>query len=517
MGFYSQRCPSCGKAVSKEAEFCNACGCTTAAAWATCPRCSASVGADSKFCWKCGGEQDHEKQRQFYGDRWHRSPEQFAIRIELKTPVSSLHRGLQVDDGTAALVFQNGKFNGLLEPGYHTFDSFLSRLFGFDKGREAHAVLLDTRAAEVDFHLEDIRLKNQVPVDARLRLLFQVREPRLFVERVIDGAGDFSTQDLVQRFQGDVRTAVQGATQEHTLDDVLVAASARELIERDLTSRLEAALTPFGLALEGVRLAEFGGPAVDELRSKLGEIFKLQRELEVNRQLQDAMRAGKIGAYRDEHELKNLHARILHESGLEDVGREEERKRFVQIAEHQTSVESLRHDYDSRRTEIVHRLDEQKLRHQSEIADAMQTVDLRKVEYAEDMRQRRERFAVAQEEQVVQSGTDLEVARSGIEALKLVQQVKFEDRQKHDGHEVALEAERLKIRGNASMQALLSTLSGEQGDRVLKLAELEMRKGLSAEQAMALVAERSPEIAGAVAEALRARYTRGREPSPQKE
>src|SRR6184192_3081806 len=116
MGFYSQRCPNCSKSVSKDADFCNACGCPTANSWDTCVRCSAALGSDSKFFWKCGCELDHDKQRQFYGDRWHRSPDQFAIRIELKTPSATLHHGLQVDDGTVALVFQAGKFSGLLEP-----------------------------------------------------------------------------------------------------------------------------------------------------------------------------------------------------------------------------------------------------------------------------------------------------------------------------------------------------------------------------------------------------------------
>jgi len=78
-------------------------------------------------------------------------------------------------------------------------------------------------------------------------------------------------------------------------------------------------------------------------------------------------------------------------------------------------------DYEARRAEIVNRLDEQKLRHQSEIADAMQTVELRKVEYAEDMRQQRERFIRARAASRAVK-TDLEVARQGIEALKLVQQ-----------------------------------------------------------------------------------------------
>ena len=514
MGFYNQRCPNCSKTVSKDAEFCNSCGCPTATAWSSCPKCGSAVGADSKFCWKCGTAQDPAKRQQFYGDRWHRSADDFAVRVELKTPAATLHRGLQVDEGTLALVFQNGKYNGQLEPGYHSFDNFFSRMLGFDKGKEAHAVLIDTRAAEVDFMLEDIRLKNQVAVDARLRLLFQVRDPKLFAERVIDGAGDFHTSDLTSRFQGDVQAAVQAAAQEHTLDEVLVAPSARELIERELQGRLEAALTPYGLALEGVRLAEFGGPAVSELRSKLGDINRLNRELEVNRQLADATRAGKVDAYRDEQQLQDTYDRITHEMGLNTVARTEDRKRFVQSLEQQTTMEGLQLDYATRRAEIINRLDEQKLTHQSEIADAMQKIELRRAEFAEDMRQQRERFQESQGQPVHQSKTDLEVAKQGIDALKLVKQAKLEAREKEEKLELELEAGRLQLRGNASLQALLATLEGEKADRILKLAELEMRKGLSVEQAMAMVAEKSPEIAPAIAEAMRAKYTQGRDPGP---
>jgi RNA polymerase subunit RPABC4/transcription elongation factor Spt4 len=509
MGFYNQRCPNCGKAVSKDAEFCNACGCPTATSWSNCHRCGSAVGADSKFCWKCGTEQDPAKRKQFYGDRWQRSPDDFAVRVELKTPAATLHHGLQVDEGTVALIFQNGKFNGLLEAGYHSFDNFFSRLLGFDKGKEAHAVLIDTRAAEVDFMLEDIRLKNQIPVDARMRLLFQVRDPKLFAERVLDGAGDFHTADLTNRFLGEVRAAVQATAQERTLDEVLLAATARELLERDLVARLEPALAPFGIAIEGVRLAEFGGPAVSEMRAKLGEIDRLNRELDANRRLQDAMRAGKVDAYRDEQQLKDTYDRITHEFGLNAVAREQDRQRFVQVMEQQTQVEGIRLDYEARRAEITNRLDEQKLRHQSEIADAMHGVELRKVEFTEDMRQQRERFGTAQEQQVVQAKTDLEVAKQGIEALKLVKSAKLEGKKAEDEHEMAMEAQRLQLRGSASMQALVATLDGEKADRILKLAELEMRKGLSVEQAMAMVAEKSPEIAPAIAAAMRAKYAQG--------
>lgn len=513
MGFYNQRCPNCGKAVSTDAAYCNACGCPTAKSWVSCHRCGSSVGAESKFCWKCGTEQDPERRKLFYGDRWHRSPDDFAVKVDLKTPGTTLHQGLQIDDGTVALVFQNGRFAGVLEPGYHTFDSFLKRLLGFDKGQAAHAILIDTQAAEVDFMLEDLRVKNQVPVDARMRLLFQVKDPKAFAERMLDGAADFSTHDLTQRLQGDVRAAVQDALVQHSLDEVILAGNARDLIEKALTMRLQPAVAPLGMSLEGVRLAEFGGPAVTELRSKLGEVDRLTREAEANRRLQDAVRAGKIDAYRDEQQLKDALERIAHETGLNQIARAEDVKRFTQGLQNQTMLEGLRQDYEARRSEIMNRLDEQKLRHQSEISDAVNKVELRKVEFTEDMRQQRERFAASQDQQVGQAKTDLEVARQGVEALKLVKQAKFESKQLEDRHDIAMEAERLKLRGSADVKALLATLEGEKADRILKLAELEMRKGLSVEQALALVAEKSPEIAPAVAEAMRAKYSKGRDGS----
>jgi hypothetical protein len=92
--------------------------------------------------------------------------------------------------------------------------------------------------------------------------------------------------------------------------------------------------------------------------------------------------------------------------------------------------------------------------------------------------------------------------------LRKTLELKLKTRAAQEEQELRTEAERLRLRGGASVQALLATLPGEQADRVLRLAELEMRRGLSEEQALAMVAEKSPEIAPAIAEALKARYSR---------
>src|SRR5438876_11162976 len=112
---------------------------------------SMSIGDRRRFAvlLKCGAEQDPKARKSFYGDRWHRSPTDFAVRVDLAVPKTVLHHGIQVDEGTLALLFQNGEFKGTLGPGYHSLNSFFEPLAGLDKGKEAHAILLDTLGAEV--------------------------------------------------------------------------------------------------------------------------------------------------------------------------------------------------------------------------------------------------------------------------------------------------------------------------------------------------------------------------------
>ncbi len=448
-----------------------------------------------------------EVRRQIYEDRWRRSPTDFAVQVNLSIPEKVLSHGLQVDDGTLGLLFQDGKYVGALEPGYHTFDNFLTRLAGLDKGREAHAILIDINSAEVDFVLEDLRAQNQTPVDVRVRLLFRVTDTKLFADRLLKGTASFSTNDLSNAFIADVRTGLQALVSDKSVTELMSQLQARELIEAALGSHLQPILAEYGMAMDGVRLAEFGGEAMNTMREKFGEIEKLNREYELNRKLADATRKEKLTAYRDEEEARDAYEAITHEFGFKTAGREQERKLFIQSAEAHVQMEGLKQDYALRRSEIVNRLDDQKLKHESEFAEVAAEIERNKLRFEEDLRQQKARFGTGLDQQVAQAKTDLEVAQLGIGALKAVKDAKLQARAKEEALNNQLESERLKMRGDASLQALLSTLSGEQADRVLKLAELEMRKGLSPEQALAMIAEKSPEIAPSVADALKAKYS----------
>jgi hypothetical protein len=510
MGFlFTEHCPNCGKTVAKDAEYCEACGCPTATSWATCHRFQAAIAGDAQFCWKCGAAQDLKARRALYGDRWQRSPSDFAVRVDLAVADKVLRQGIQVDEGTLALLFQEGEFKGTLGPGYHSADALVQGLAGLEKASAAHAILLDAQSAEVDFEIENILVKNQVPISARIRLLFQIRDAKKFADKFLREAASFTTQDLTAVFQPDVAATLEGQLKELSPDDLIVEAQRRQLIEEKMVGALNPTLAAYGLEITGVRLADFGGPAIDFIREKLGEIHRLDREFELNRRLRDAVRAEKVDAFRDEEQLKDYYEQISHELGFKSAEREQERRRFMQVADHNFQLEGLSQDYQRRRAEILNRLDEQRLRHTDEITDVHHQLEISRAKFIEEFEQNRRLFLAGQKQQKMQAVTDRKVGEEGLALLRQTLELKLKTREAAENLALRAEAERLRLRGGASLQALLATLSGEQGDRVLRLAELEMRRGATEEQVLAFILEKAPEIGPAIAEALKTKYGRG--------
>ncbi|MEO8353402.1 MAG: SPFH domain-containing protein [Chthoniobacteraceae bacterium] len=451
-------------------------------------------------------EQDLDARRSLYAGRWHRSPSDFAVRVDLSVPEKVLQHGIQVDDGTLALLFQDGKFQGTLDPGYHAFDTFAQRLIGLDAGKEAHAILLDTQGAEVDFEIDEVPVKNQVPITAHVRLLFKLQDAKLFADKFLQKASSFSTEDFVSAFKADVKAALQAQLKDYSPDDLIVETQKRELIEAEMLKTLNPTLAGYGLEINGVRLADFGGSAIDYIREKLGDIHRSNREFELNRRLRDAVRSEKVDAFRDEEQLKDYYEQVSHEFGFKSADREQERRRFMQIADHQFQLEGLGQDYELRRAEIMNRLDEQRFRHRDEIVDVHHQLEINRAKFQEDFRQNKLRIEEALRIQKEQAIKDREVGEEGLKLLEQVVRLKLKTKKGNQDLDLEGEKARLALRGGASVQALLSTLSGEQGDRLLRFVELQMRAGSSVEQALAMVVDKSPEIAPSIAEALKAKY-----------
>ena len=150
--------------------------------------------------------------------------------------------------------------------------------------------------------------------------------------------------------------------------------------------------------------------------------------------------------------------------------------------------------------DIGHEIEEAKIRRTADLEGRKENLDA-------ELGEKDKRFEEKQEQEKAQATSDLEVAKQGIEALKLVKEAKSEAKTRDAQLDIDMEKQLLELRGGADMQALLATLDGEQADRLMKLAEMQMREGMTPEKALAFVAEKSPEhFAPAVADVLKAKF-----------
>jgi hypothetical protein len=371
---------------------------------------------------------------------------------------------------------------------------------GADHGGLSHAILLDAQSAEVDFYLDGITTQDALRVDVRLRVLFKVTDPKMFSDRFLTGRSSFSQQDLSDAFSGDVRVAVQERFSAQPLGALLETVNLRETLEEAVMNQLVRAFAGAGLKSDGVRLADMTGEVVDSMREKMAEFRRLTLERELNSRLSDATRDEKVRLFKDEQDLNDYFEKISHEMGFKSAEREQERKRFLLEAAQQLELHGLELDWRKLQTKTLQEIEEARMRRKADL-------ESRNEYLAAELEESQKRFALKQTQDVERAKTALAEAQLGIEALKLVKDAKHEARVKEADLELEMEKHKLELRGNASMQALLATLSGEQAANVLKLAEMEMRRGMTAEQSLAFVAEKSSEhFAPAVAEALKAKF-----------
>src|SRR5262249_43419506 len=158
-----------------------------------------------------------------------------------------------------------------------------------------------------------------------------------------------STADLARTFLTDVKQALQIVLEPHNPVQLMAEVRTRQLIEDDLVRYLQPTLNACGLVVNGVRLVEFLGPAIQFLRDKLREIERLSRENGLNRALGDALREEKVIAFRDKQQLEDCYEQITQEFGFKSAEREEEKKRFIQAAQHKEQLAAVRNEYEVRR------------------------------------------------------------------------------------------------------------------------------------------------------------------------
>ena len=502
MGIFSVKCtnPECGQNIPRAAAFCRLCGTAAPHADTDCGRCGATVASSSKFCWKCGVNLADLKKTPLFNNRWVRDADDFAIRVEECDVKGFLNKGLFVDHGTKAMIFQQGRFCGYVDAGSYDVNGFLRKVNNFNQTTPTSVVLTD--AGDVQIHLEAIKLysADQMTVDAIFKAVVQLNDPERFFTNAFKSRNILTKAYLAESIMMELRAALQTYVGAHAVDQLYNNTNMRQDVQHQMQLALEPVLERIGLEMVQLRFVDFFCPDYDQVRQQQADLYldKRKTDIDIDRlklaqRLRKEMSTEKMDVLKSETDFENFVRQTEHELGLKDVIRSDEmdrlKRQFAQnrdkdILTHQIEVEGIRNEAvrDEARKKLDADIESFKLKkgaqRDDKLKDASAERDIRAGDHDQDMKE----------------------AQDAVKLREQTQQVEM----KMQAEEQRLEAEKLKARSEASAQALLSILDGPAADRIMELEKLRTQQGLSPEQIIAMTAAESPHVAHALAEKYKA-------------
>ncbi len=491
MGIFSVRCsnPDCGKSVPRAAKFCRACGTPAPDADTNCGRCGAVVAASSKFCWKCGINQSDVKKTVLFDNKWVRDEDDFAVRVDECDVRGFLTKGLVIEHGTSALIFQQGRFSGTVGAGSYDVNGFLKKVNNFNQTTPASVVLVDS--SDVQIHLEAVKLysADQMEVDAVFNAVVRLKDPESFYTNAFKSRNILTKGYLAESITMELQAALQSYAGSKPVDQLYNNSEIRKEAERQMQLELEPVLERIGLEVVQLRFVDFFCPDYDEIRRKQSELYLDKRKtdididrLKIAQHLRKEMSAEKMDTLKTDKDVEDFLKQAEHDLGLKGVIREDE-------------MERLKRGFSQSRDKdiLTHQIEIEGIRSETERDQARKKLD----EDIEALLKKKEA------ERTVRAGDHGQDMKEAMDAVNLRRETQAAE-VKMQEEEQRLEAEKLKVRSEASAQALLSILDGDAAKRIMKLEELRVKENLSPEQIISITAAESPDVARALAEKYKA-------------
>jgi S1-C subfamily serine protease len=341
-GFFTSKCPQCGKPVDKKAKFCRHCGHGNERSWRQCTACGVHVSASSSYCWSCSANLSLQPRDQIVQDRWRRQPGVFAIRVPLESPKERLRHGIQMDEGVIGVLMRNGVIEEKLHPGYNEMTSFIGRLFGSGKPSGTLEALIAARApvdVPMDFSFNgQIRSRDGAELACAVLLSLQVDDLRTFAVQMMPyGVEMIRDEELARPIESRVRETLARYTGQRSIEALATDHDLRKSLEAELGTELPQLLQPFGLRLLSVKDVRIGGETLDRHRQMLAEIAEEERRRKAELALKTFQAQITKSEFSSEAEVKEHLANLSHQYNLNQL----ERQKFETIA--QIEIDTIKH------------------------------------------------------------------------------------------------------------------------------------------------------------------------------
>ena len=521
----------CGNNVKKRARFCNKCGMGAPGGWVKCPVCKKWVGNDSHYCPHCNCQMHPDTRVDFANGVWSRPNGVFAQRIEIGDIRRIMKDGLQVQEGTIAVLLDGGKAVKVLQPGRYNPESNLRAINWFGNAPQRTAILFDSGDSVYSVRFDNlISGTNDLPINMSAEITLRLIENKAidFIENYMKGDNSATYDGIGKWLENEILYIAKNFAATSSIEDLVKDPERRPHFEHEIESHLSKVFERLGLEFIRVGAVEFYGPNYDTYSKQMQELEQSRREIEYNQKLRDLLNSSKMSEAKDNNELLEYMEQLAQEKDIREVNRSTEMKLVIMAKGHEVSVAEADEAMFNLQREHALKLKEQanareldfntkKHFREDQLADANHVTVLAEAkERTNEVLRKGKKADIELElwESAERANATLkfEAAKSNLEhenkdkdqerELKRIKALADIDNQISERETKAFEAKAKVTAGLSAAQ--LAALSDDpvRAQQLAQLAMLEAKKGLSAEQLLALGAENSPAAAQAAAAAI---------------
>jgi SPFH domain / Band 7 family len=481
-------------------------------------------------------------------NRWLRSREDVAKRLEVQDLPGKLEKGIEVQEGTQALLIKQGSIQGTLSSGYHNLRGLKSWWRSGEITAGTSVVLVDSGDIVLEFSSSGAMTKDSVLIDINVSLVVRIVEPYLFLVNVIKDQTSLMKNDLSELLDKEIVGIVGDALRGVDSDELYSNSKLKDVILKSLENNLRGTLNSNGMLLVQIRAFNYSQQILNKIEKLIGDknleareekalleqrkgrmyagleakeqdLEKLITLKEINDRARETLTSERLEKIKTEEDL----ARYLYEvvGGGDQERRKQNLIRTEELEEMKRIFNETRTDREFTRRKMLARLN---LAFQQEMERVRfengKEMDHDRLEH--ELALRRREFEVQMEEDWIRYQhdskketdlieRDLAEARAAINLQTEIRDAKREAVRKDSEMEIVLqgdknrnEAELLETRSRATAQALLSIIDGDSADRIADLEKLRLQQGMSEDQLVVLTASESPDTAAALSEKYKA-------------
>ena len=422
----SETCPHCGADLLPESRFCPSCGQAVGGGKIRCGFCGALLPSDARFCAECGKPVGDWQEPAMESHRWKRSPEDFAVRVDVDDVPGFLRKQLIVEPGTQAILVAEGRNLGVVGPGTYTLQSLLDKIASLGSVRKMSAILVDTGDVTLHMTIPDLFTRDPLKIEMDCELTVHLHDPLAFLINVMRGRRNFSLAMLRDFLFGEVQNAASECVAQHSITELGTNLALKDEFAVYIAEHLNRTLERSGLTLTGVRTLHYRHRRWDAIREReeeyllqateeearlkgqrrLLDVWNENQLLEIARDEAEAVHHERRAAVRERMRhllLSETLAETQDLNALEKALREVDREKLLRDNEWEELQRDLRErweDHEAARAHLLAKLAAER-DYERRLADLKMRRDLetQELEFEQDLARRRMQQEIEIEEQ----------------------------------------------------------------------------------------------------------------------